>query len=84
MARFEFKFKGQENAQAWIEDRAEIVLPDAHAPLKEQRAAMRALRAIFPGADVKLLSHTDLEDGSAVTRTVKMDINHPKRESGHA
>ena len=78
MARFEFKADGEELGPHWM---GEIELPDPYAPLRVQRATMRALELLFPTHTFELLSNTDQEDGGTVTRTVKMDI---RRRDIHA
>ena len=82
MARFEYRFNGEYTAGEWFQDNPVLTLPDELSPLKEQREAVRALNLLFPSADVKLLSHTDLDDGSVVTRVVKMKIKNPRRKNG--
>jgi hypothetical protein len=54
-----------------------MVLPDIYAPLKKQRAAMRALQLLYPDEGFELRSHTDGPDGT-VTRTVKMEIKRSR------
>lgn len=54
------------------EDLGKPTLPPADAPLREHRAAAKALRALFPDAQVRLFS-IRVADGQRVTRAIQVE-----------
>jgi hypothetical protein len=86
VARFEFEVKGKILPPATflttsiLGDPLVLSLPDAHAPLGEQRAAARSIRTLFPDAEMTVYSCTDLPDGSVVRRTMKEEVRKRKHE----
>jgi hypothetical protein len=82
VARFEFEIDGYDNPHQWLSEIAPdigLTLPNSHAPLRGQRATVRALNLLFPEAKVRLFSHTDYPGGRIVTREVKMEMERRVR-----
>jgi hypothetical protein len=48
-------------------------LPPASAPLREHRAAARALKRLFPGVQVRIFS-VRMADGQRVTREIRTEL----------